>query len=264
MEKKAEVLTPVVVETPRIGDIERILDFTGTVKAFNEALVFPDLPGRFMKYLKPEESYVKKDEPIALIEREVPGLEFKPLIVKSPIDGRLSQLGINKGETVYQQRPIARIVDPSSLIVEFALPERYTNALRKGDKIKVETLSGSFSIAKVNWVAAFLDPLSHTRTVKAKIITPKDFIPGMSVKLYVSVQKAYNVMIIPYNSVVWSDTSYVVGYSDGKVMFQPISIGVSDENNIEIKSGISLTDSILVVGQRIVRDGEKVRLVEKK
>ncbi len=82
-QKEKEKVIPVEISIPRYTTLERSLDFTGTVVAEEEILIYPDLPGRFLKYLKSEGSYVKKNEPIAHLEREIPGVEYKPLVVKS-------------------------------------------------------------------------------------------------------------------------------------------------------------------------------------
>ncbi|MGB9561857.1 MAG: hypothetical protein ACPL6C_03485, partial [bacterium] len=97
---KQEEIIPVKICTPGYNTIEKRITFTGTAEGIDDAIVFSDLPGRFIKYLKPEGSFVRKGESIAMLEREVPGLEFKPVLVNAPIDGYLSYMSLSSGQVV--------------------------------------------------------------------------------------------------------------------------------------------------------------------
>ena len=259
--KKKERIIPVEVTVPEIKDLERMLDFTGTVKAKEEVYVVPDLPGRFIKYLKSEGSTVKKDEPIAHIERDVPGVEYKPLVVKAPIDGRIAQASINKGQVVSPQVPIARILDISSLYLEVAIPERYSNNIKKGDPLLVENSNKTIE-TKVNWLSSFLDPMNKTKTIKASLPV-KSFQANQAVKVHISVEKESKALVIPTNAVLYTDSSFVMLYRDGVAEKRVVEVGMSNGEYLSVTGGLTATDTVITLGAGIVRDGQKVKIIQR-
>jgi len=262
--KIEEKVVPVKITFPKVGNVEKSLTFTGTLEGIDDAYIFADLPGRFIKYLKPEGSEVKKDEAIALLERQVPGLEFKPVPVKSTLDGILSHMDLSPGELVAPQVPIARVAKIDRLKINFTVPERYAENVKPNQVVRIvnpedvrDTLSGT-----VSWVASFLDPVSHTRDARVIVQNISHKLrPGMFVRMSLVIDRAESVLTVPYSSVIFNDTSYVFVASGGIARQKPILVGTTDWKVYEIKAGLKETDSVLIIGQGIVEDGQKIEII---
>ncbi|MCX5726691.1 MAG: hypothetical protein NT030_05895 [Candidatus Saganbacteria bacterium] len=52
----------------------------------------------------------------------------------------------------------------------------------------------------------------------------------------------------------------VLIYSDGAVISKKVTTGLQEGELIEIVSGISADDQVIVVGQRLVKEGDKVQV----
>lgn len=264
-EVEDEDIVPVKIVKPTYGEIEKKLFFTGTAEGIDDAYVFPDLPGRFMQYLKPEGSFVKKGEPIVLLEREMPGVEFKPVRVNSPIDGYLSYMMLSVGQAVLPQTPVARIAKLDKIKVRFTVPEKYAKNVKKGVEVLLEDplSSGKFIKGTVDWVSTFLDPISHTLDAQASFVNKdKAIMPGMFLRLQLIVERASNVLVVPFSAVVYNDTSYVFLAKGGRAKKHPVLVGLTDWNYCEIKMGLTPDDSVIVVGLGVVEDGSKIRLLQ--
>ena len=55
----------------------------------------------------------------------------------SPIDGLVMMIKAKEGEVVQEGAPIARVFDPSDLIVRFAVPREYRERIKPNDRVEV-------------------------------------------------------------------------------------------------------------------------------
>src|SRR4030067_221819 len=67
---------PVAVTLVERMSIEENLILTGDIRGLNEARVYPKVPGRLLRKIKDVGDLVKKDEVVAMGDRNEPALEF--------------------------------------------------------------------------------------------------------------------------------------------------------------------------------------------
>ncbi len=255
---------PVVVTTVQKRNIEEWINYSVIVEGLDQTMVFSDLPGRFSRFVVREGSYVHKDNVIAYIEREVPGLEIKPIPVKAPLTGYVSLFPIDRGTPVMQNKPIAQIASIKMVKVKFSVPEN--TKLNPGDplKLKINDLSETF-IGKIKFVSRFPDPVKKTTevigTFKNKNMEIK---PGMFGEVFVRIAQKKGCLSVPEIAIIGIENKYVFKVKDGRAEETPISVGISNGYSAEILGDIHIGDTIIVKGQHIVKDGSKVRVEEDK
>jgi len=84
-------------------------------------------------------------------------------------------------------------------------------------------------------------------------------VPGMFARFTIAYEKHEDALVIPLDAVVEEDdetTVYVV--SNGEVTRRIVETGVSSDNQVEILSGLTEDEAIVVVGHSGLRDGSKV------
>ena len=81
---------PVVVTTAKIKDAVKTMSFSSRVQGIEQAQIYPDIPGRFLRYAVDNGQWVKKDQIIAYLEQDIPGVVREPIAVKSTIPGIIS------------------------------------------------------------------------------------------------------------------------------------------------------------------------------
>ena len=55
---------------------------------------------------------------------------------------------------------------------------------------------------------------------------------------------------------------YIFVVDSGSAKLKEVKTGILNNGQVEISSGINLGDSVIVVGQNIVKEGQKVNVIE--
>ena len=117
--------------------------------------------------------------------------------IRSPVTGTLNVLAARQGEVMAAGAPIATVMDLSQTWVYAPLPETEADAVKLGDKLKVEMPSGATTTGKVIAKAALADfatqrDVNRTKrdikTVQIKLLinNPGErFVPGMTAYVYI-------------------------------------------------------------------------------
>ena len=108
-----------------------------------------------------------------------------------------------------------------------------------------------------------IDPASGLFKVKASIPNGDSLATGTSVKLYVVSQRAESVLTVPVDSVYYEGGNpFIYTYADGVLKKNAVTVGLSDNEFIEVQSGISADDQVVTTWTSELYDGSKVTLVE--
>ncbi len=260
--EKPERAKPLVrVSLVKRGYIAHILEYLGTVRGVKEAHIYTQVPGKLLRYTVREGESVKKDQVIALLDRSVPGLEYKPVQVKTPISGIVGILYLKPGELVTPQVPLALVSDISSLEVEVEIPQK--------DIPKIETSKTGYVLyqereipAKILSVSSSLDPLKKTAKARLRILKPgKGMRPGMLLKVRIATQESRNALIIPESSLIirGKDTlAFVV--EKGRAEERRIRIGISSYGRVEVLEGLKEGEYVVSLGAPGLTNNQEVEV----
>jgi membrane fusion protein (multidrug efflux system) len=106
-----------------------------------------------------------------------------------------------------------------------------------------------------------------TRTMPVEIdIVNKDgkLKPGMFVNIELVIKKSDNALILPAQCVLKDEKGsfvYLVG-SDSTAQSKYLQIGIQQDNNIEILSGLTDDDKVIFSGQGLLKNGMKVKIAK--
>ena len=233
---------------------------SGTLKGIEDLFVFSKINGKLIRYTVKEGTYVKKDQIIAYIDRDVTGLKFEPATVKSPINGIVSEIFLDKGEMVIPgQKPIAKVANMNIMELDINVPEKYITKLKKGLKVVVEAdaYPNKKFIGYINSVSPASDPMTHTFKIKIYINNSKKVLrSGMFVRAHLIFAKKH-VLALPEEAVINKKFVYVVENGIAKV--KPVEIGIFYNTYLEIKKGLKKGEKVVVAGQKYLDDGVKVK-----
>lgn len=271
LQKKDEV-RPVVVQKIKRMDVVGKTPLMGNVRGFTEIDVFPKLPGKLLKYKVREWQKVKKGDVIAVVDLDLTGMNYKPSLITSPIDGVVGRIYLDKGELVNPPTmsktmgtPVARIVQMNKVKVEIQIPENLVYQIRKGltaDILPSENRKIKIT-GKVVKVTPILDPIS--RTAQGEILAlNKGWVlrPGMFVRVYVITEVAKNALAVPFDAVVSRNgKTEVMKVENGKVKEVKVDVGVKD-SFVEVKNNLKEGDLIIVSSPELFGEGDKVKVIE--
>ncbi len=211
-------------------------------------------------------------------------------VIKSPIDGIVSELTIKVGDYIDQSginNSLVKIVDKTKMRVQIYLPTEV--AVQVNDKTKIFFRKmGASQISKDNAESAVeetsgvLNSLSpsvdlRTGTVFSETVLtkmPKSWLPGMFVEVEFVLEEAKHSLAIPREAIVYENAKpfvYIIksqergpaspeNYDFAKKV--EIELGMKDDIYVEIKKGIEELAQIVTEGQGALTDGAKVDVVK--
>lgn len=248
IEKIDEKVIPISISTPKISQIEYSESFTANISGEPLTLVFPEVPGKFINYLVSEGQYVNKDEIIAYLDRSTTGLEFNNYPIKSPTSGKIHLLNINTGQLVSPSTPVAQIYGNPIAIIK--LPSIYYNKIKIGDEIEV--FSNELGIkekTRIYYKSTIIDPLSQTFEIRAKVYK---FPIGSFAIAKITLNKKDKAFVIPTSAILGLDKKYVFIVNGDRAYKKIVKIGISNGEITEILEGLTLNDTIVIEGHKLV------------
>ena len=252
-----------VMEVAR-GSMKEILSFTGDVKGKEQVNVYSEVPGRIRSYAVREGQSVKKNGLLATVDRAITGLEFEPAKIRSPIAGIVGRVFLDIGDAVTPQVPVALVVRMNTVEVTFSVVERDIPKVKTGleASIKVDAHPDTIFQGKVTMVSPVVDPISRTSRAEITVDNRKGFLkPGMFARVDLTVREEKNTVVVPADAVLGRAERYVFLAEKGKAVRKSVSLGIRENNRVQVVEGLGAGDTLIVVGQRVVDDGEEVMII---
>ncbi|MBE5975731.1 efflux RND transporter periplasmic adaptor subunit [Lacrimispora xylanisolvens] len=182
--------------------------------------------------------------------------------VTAPISGKVESFNISLHDMISPQTSICVISGDGGKSLTFYVSERIISGLKAGDVIRVEK-NGTDHEATITEVSTMVDSGSGLFKVKASVPSGDSLATGTSVKLYVTAQKAENVLTVPVDSVYYeSGNPFIYTYSSGTLKKNAVTIGLANNEFAEVQSGIGADDQVVTTWTSELYDGSKVTLAE--
>lgn len=124
-----ERVIPVEVEVVKTSPYTPILNYTGEVKGVEEIDIFPKASGKLVEMKVKEGDRVKKDQLVAIIDRDITGLDYKLAETTSPVEGIVGKVYLDKGAQVSEPSggsggsPLAQILNLDSVKIVIQVTE---------------------------------------------------------------------------------------------------------------------------------------------
>ncbi|MDZ7720063.1 MAG: efflux RND transporter periplasmic adaptor subunit [Balneolaceae bacterium] len=147
-------------------------------------------------------------------EIEESGEIMNELDFYSPVSGYVTQLEVSREDHIMEGDVMYRIVDLSSVWVDFQAFESNISAIEEGDQVRftVEALPGESFESTVIYVDPFLDDNSRTATIRARVDNPNNRLkPGMLATAEVqSGLSSEPHLLVPRSAVMWTGKRSIV------------------------------------------------------
>lgn len=254
-------------ETVQKRDLKHELLMSGSIKALEEATLFPRVEGKLLKNLLREGDSVKKNQTVSLIERDEVGAIYEPVVVPSTITGLIGRVYLDPGANVTISTPIALVVNQEKVRIAVDIPERYIGEIYKGQPatLRVDALPGQEFEAKLSIISPVVDSTSRAVAVEFYADNPKGLLKsGMFAKVDITLAEKKNAVSVSKQSVYTDEetgeTYVFVPSADGKTAQRKnVKTGFVNSNFLEVTDGLSSGEQILsfVYG---LKDGSKIVL----
>jgi membrane fusion protein (multidrug efflux system) len=183
--------------------------------------------------------------------------------IRAPFSGKVGLRYVSEGSYVSPSTRITTLQSSTPIKLDFSIPEKYAAQVRVNDKVffRVQSLPTVFE-ARVYAIEPRID--LNTRTLQLRAIHPNkngELIAGSFADVELVLQEIPDALMIPSEALVPDlKGQKVFTIRIGKVVEQPVEIGLRTEKEVQIVSGLNSNDTVLTTGLLQVHSGMTVSL----
>lgn len=266
---------------PFFGNIESIVATTGVVEPQNRLEIKPPINGRVEKILVKEGNTVKTGDILAwmssteraalLDAARAQGEEnlaywqdaYKSTPLIAPIDGEVIVRAVEPGQTITSSEAV--IVLSDRLIVKAQVDETDIGKIQLGQEavIGLDAYPEVKVMSKVDHISYESQVVNNVTIYEVDILpesVPGVFRSGMSASVDITENKKENVLLVPLEAVRHDKDGDFVFLTKGrgkKSSKQKIVLGMSDDVNAEVISGLAPADSVLIEKEKYIPSKNK-------
>ncbi len=208
------------------------------------------------------------DRELARTERETAELQLRYTDVKAPFGGRVTAKEIVVGQATQPGDPLFTLADFSTLIVKLFLPEKDVFQLEPGQPVRLvpEALAAGASSedvgvrARVRDLSPVVDPKTGTVKVTVEVIDRSTTVrPGAFVRAEIETDRREGAVLVPKLAVVKEGgQDFLFIEANGVAEKRVVELGYTRGGAIEVVSGVSAGERVIVAGHTALDDGETV------
>lgn len=186
--------------------------------------------------------------------------------ITAPFSGILGLKNISEGSFVSPTTAMVSLVQVKPLYIEFSVPEKYKDLLKKGVNL---TFSAETEITSQTYSASIyaIEPTVdvNTKTIRTRAVYNgnQQFFAGGFVKVYVNLGETKDALMIPTQCVIPTLKGQKVFLSKNNIAVEvPVTIGIRNDEKIQILDGISVGDTVVTTGLLSVKKDSKLVLTK--
>lgn len=185
--------------------------------------------------------------------------QLEKMTITAPFDGVISEVGAARpGDLIGSNWPLAKLIS-ASRTVEAKISEENFADLRLGQRASVRFLP--YGAALFEGVITKILPTSDPETQRYMVhldvkIEPDQLVPGITGEVSIVVGERHADANIPRRA-LFGNNVYVV--KDGHVELRQVEVGFTSLTTVEILSGLTEGDEVIIDEIDRFRDGDRVR-----
>jgi membrane fusion protein, multidrug efflux system len=185
--------------------------------------------------------------------------------VRSPVDGVVTEKNVESGDVVGTNARLFSVADVSELVARVGVSELDVVELSSGDRVGVtlDAFPNRTLNARIRRVFPVADP--QTRLVPVEIVFDRENAqlarPGFLARVTFDLATSDNVLLLPVGAVLGGQGAQSVFIvENGVATRRTVTTGLTSQGRIEILSGLSEGEGVIVIGHSNLRDGMTVRV----
>jgi len=249
----------------QLAQLEISFNLTKTTYERQERLWAQNI-GSEIQFLETKSLFEAQKEGIKQLKKQL-----EKTVIRASFNGTIDNIIAKEGEVVFPGKSkLMILLNMDNMYIECNVPERYINTIYKGKNAKVVfPLINEFLETSIKQAGNFIDPTK--RTYKIKLDLPQNELnikPNLNAKVSVNDYSNNNAIIIKesFISIDSNNEKYVykISRKEKKAYASKtvIKTGKSNGNFIEVISGLSIDDEIVVEGMRKLVDNNRVKIIK--
>jgi len=199
------------------------------------------------------------------VSYDVAASNLNKLTLNAPTDGIITVKNFNVNEMATQQKPAFVISSPNTLQIDLMVTQTDLPKFTAGQEVDI-TMDNKSVKGIVRYVPSVVNATTSLYEVEILVDNSKaNFKAGISADVEINIEKKDQVITVPKKAIFEENgKKYVyIANSDNKAVKTEITTGIITSTKMEIKSGISKDDTVIIGGLNLISDGTSIFPVAK-
>jgi RND family efflux transporter MFP subunit len=189
---------------------------------------------------------------------ETAKLNLDRCTIRSPMAGVVDRSHIEEGSFLGVGDPVARILQIDPLKIQVGIPESDVASVRHLTRfdMTVDALDGKIVTGDYHYLQKTTESLARLYNLEIRLENPEyEILPDMFVRVAIVKNRDEQGLAVPMYSLITRKGQTGVFVADQDVAkFVPVETGFQDGWKIQVTSGLSPGDQVVVVGHRMIED----------
>jgi membrane fusion protein (multidrug efflux system) len=190
--------------------------------------------------------------------------ELNKRIVTAPFEGQLGIFDVQAGDYASKGTTFVTLTNLNQLSLDFFIPEKYINQVKKGDDIQIKSAIDPNKIftAKISVLDNVISDQTYMLRVQATVDNQEHFLkPGgfVNITIFYGVKKT--VLIVPQTAIVYSNKgNYAYTVTNNTAHKTAVTLGEQLGQSIVVETGLKQGEHIVSSGTNKLHDGMQIKL----
>ena len=237
-------------------------EFSDNIESFGTALAKKTKTFRIEKNNLLSELNLKK-----FVQKGEVIIKLKDKDIIAPFSGALGFRGITEDVLGSENSFILTLDDNSEIFADLKIPENFASVLKQDLEVKARFsgIKDKIFYGKVDGVSSRINAETRSILTRVRINNPDyELIPGSLLEVTLSFNKRETLSIPDTSIILEGNKAYVYKISKENIANRlEIQIGLRNEGNVEVISGLNSGDLIVAEGLKKVRPNGKIKPINK-
>lgn len=185
-------------------------------------------------------------------------------VLRAPLGGRVTELGVREGATVQPGMLLARIQGTGTVWVEGQVPEAESGRLQPGMAVTATAPAhpGQAFTGRVQALLPQVDAATRTRVARVALANPGErLVPGMSVQLAFAAAARPRAVVVPSEALIRTGRRTLVLLAEAGGAFRPVEVrtGLEAGDRVEVLEGLQPGQQVVLSGQFLIDSEASLR-----
>ena len=206
--------------------------------------------------------------------------QYENSIIKAPFDGVVAAVYVEKNQTINMGQQVVQVISHSGMKSKIYLTGEDIQNVKEGQKVVIifPIIPGAEFNGNVKKINTAIDQASKSLEVEIAVISKdKRIKSGMFGEFFIETKRNANSLVIPEPALIPQteikidrETGlqntfkkfYLFVVENKKAKLKEVKTGIANNGQIEITEGLNSGESIIIIGQNIVKEGQTVNVID--
>ena len=184
--------------------------------------------------------------------------------ILAPIDGVVTMVYKNQGENFDAMMDpfLIRMINLSKIKAKIQVSDADINQIKQNQNVLLSVNNSDLEFTgKVTFVSPEADMMAGSFQVEITIQNKNNILRNNQfTRIKLLTATSHNAIIIPQQAVLDGDHLFIV--QDGKAVRKDITLGLENEFEVEVKSGLLAGEVVVILGNIGLSDGDPVEIIK--